>query len=72
LISYLILLKKDLLEDRREYEKDLQEAYPQLNDKEIKLLFLKLQKWKFSKYKRKDKTALPFFNPKVSNFLLGF
>lgn len=47
--------KEDLLEDRVEYdEEDLQLAYPQLNKKEIKLLYLKLQKWKYSKGKRKN------------------
>lgn len=46
--------KEDLLEDRSEYdEEDLQLSYPQLNDKEVKLLYLKLQKWKYSKDKKK-------------------
>ncbi len=49
------LKKEDLLEDRAEYdEDDLKLAYPQLNDKEAKMLFLKIQKWKRSKSK-KDK-----------------
>jgi len=46
--------KDDLLEDRAEYdEEDLQQAYPQLNKKGAKLLYLKLQKWKYSKAKKK-------------------
>ena len=46
--------KEDLLEDRVEYsEEDLQSAYPQLNKKGVKLLYLKLQKWKYSKAKKK-------------------
>ena len=46
--------KEDLLEDRAEYdEEDLQQAYPQLNKKGAKLLYLKLQKWKYSKIKKK-------------------
>ena len=46
--------KEDLLEDRAEYdEEDLQQAYPQLNKKGAKLLYLKLQKWKYSKAKKK-------------------
>ncbi len=48
--------KKDLLEDRIEYdEEDLQLAYPELNKKEVKLLYLKLQKWKYSKINKKKK-----------------
>ena len=48
--------KNDLLEDRAEYdEEDLQLAYPELNKKEVKLLHLKLQKWKYSKIKEKKK-----------------
>ena len=51
--------KNDLLEDRAEYsEEDLQDAYPQLNEKEAKLLYLKIQKWKYSKIKGKRKIAL--------------
>jgi len=51
--------KNDLLEDRAEYdEEDLRDAYPQLNNKEIKLLYLKVQKWKYSKVKGKKKIAL--------------
>jgi hypothetical protein len=47
-------LKEDLLEDRSEYdEEDLQLAYPKLNKKEVKLLYLKIQKWKYSKEKKK-------------------
>lgn len=46
--------RDDLLEDRVEYsEEDLQQAYPQLNKKEAKLLYLKIQKWKYSKAKKK-------------------
>ena len=46
--------REDLLEDRSEYDKeDLQLAYPELNKKEAKLLYLKLQKWKYSKAKKK-------------------
>ena len=46
--------KDDLLEDRAEYdEEDLQQAYPQLNKKGVKLLYLKLQKYKYSKIKKK-------------------
>ena len=59
------LKKNDLLEDRTEYDKeDLQLAYPQLNEKESKLLFLKIQKWKYSKIKGKKKIALS--NDKLS------
>lgn len=48
--------KEDLLEDRAEYDKeDLQLAYPQLNEKEIKLLYLKLQRWKNSKINKRKK-----------------
>ena len=47
-------LKEDLLEDRGEYdEEDLQLAYPKLNKKEVKLLYLKIQKWMYSKEKKK-------------------
>ena len=46
--------KNDLLEDRAEYDKeDLQSAYPQLNEKEAKLLYLKLQKWRYSRTNKK-------------------
>ena len=59
------LKKNDLLEDRAEYDKeDLQLAYPQLNEKESRLLFLKIQKWKYSKIKGKKKIALS--NDKLS------
>ena len=45
--------KNDLLEDRSEYGKeDLQSTY-QLNEKEAKLLYLKIQRWKYSKAKKK-------------------
>jgi len=48
--------KEDLLEDRVEWDKeDLQSAYPQLNKKEVKLLYLKLRKWKYSKTNKKKK-----------------
>lgn len=48
--------KENLLEDRAEYdEDDLQLAYPQLNKKEVKLLYLKVQQWKYSKVKKKKK-----------------
>lgn len=48
--------KEDLLEDRVEYdEEDLQLAYPELNKKEVKLLYLKLQKWKYSKINKRKK-----------------
>ena len=58
------LKKHDLLEDRAEYDKeDLQDAYPQLNEKEIKLLYLKVQKWKYSKTGGNRKIAL---NDKLS------
>ena len=50
--------KEDLLEDRSEYdEEDLQSTYPQLNKKEVKLLYLKLQKEKYSKIKNKKKSS---------------
>ena len=56
--------KNDLLDDRAEYDKeDLQQAYPQLNDKEAKLLYLKLQKWKYSK-KKKRLASNNCLNPK--------
>jgi hypothetical protein len=46
--------KNDLLDDRSEYSKeDLQSAYPQLNEKESKLLYLRIQRWKYSKAKKK-------------------
>jgi len=52
------LKKDDLLEDRAVYsEEDLQQAYPQLNKKGVKLLYLKLQKWKYSKLKVKKRIA---------------
>ena len=51
--------KEDLLEDRAEYDKeDLQQAYPQLNEKEVKLLYLKIQRWKYSKKKKKSSENL--------------
>lgn len=50
--------KNDLLDDRREYdEEDLQLAYPQLTDKDAKLLFLKIQKWASDSVKDKKKVA---------------
>ncbi len=50
--------KEDLLEDRAEYdEEDLQQAYPQLNKKGAKLLYLKLQKWKYSKIDKKKNSS---------------
>jgi len=55
--------KDDLLEDRVEYdEEDLQSAYPQLNKKGVKLLYLKLQKWKYSKAKKKNSSNLAIKN----------
>jgi hypothetical protein len=48
------LINEDLIEDRVEYdEEDLQLAYPKLNKKEVKLLYLKIQQWKCSKLKKK-------------------
>jgi hypothetical protein len=48
------LKKEDLLEDRAEYdEEDLRLAYPKLNEKEAKMLYLKIQKWKHSKRNKK-------------------
>lgn len=50
--------KNDLLEDRAEYsEDDLQSAYPQLNEKETKMLYLKIQQWKYSMKREKRKIA---------------
>ena len=50
--------KNDLLEDRAEYdEQDLLQAYPQLNKKEAKLLYLKVQKWKYSQEKKDKKSS---------------
>ena len=47
--------KFDLLEDRSSYdEEDLQSTYD-LNQKEAKLLYLKLQKWKYSKLNKNKK-----------------
>jgi hypothetical protein len=55
--------KNDLLEDRSEYdEEDLQLAYPDLNKKEVKLLYLKIQQWKYSKEKKKRPNKLNFDN----------
>ena len=49
--------KNDLLEDRAEYdEEDLLLAYPQLNKKEAKLLYLKVQKWKYGQEKKDKKS----------------
>ena len=48
-----LIRENELLEDRSEYgEEDLQSTY-QLNEKEAKLLYLKLQRWKYSKAKKK-------------------
>ncbi|MDO8508178.1 MAG: hypothetical protein Q7S27_00675 [Nanoarchaeota archaeon] len=45
--------RENLLEDRVEYDKeDLQLAYPKLNKNEVKLLYLKIQQWKYSKVKK--------------------
>ncbi len=50
--------KEGLLEDRAEYdEEDLQLAYPQLNKKEAKLLYLKVQKWKYGQEKKDKKSG---------------
>lgn len=49
--------KNDLLEDRSEYdEEDLQLAYPELNKKEAKLLYLKVQQWKYGQEKKNKKS----------------
>lgn len=51
--------KEGLLQDRSEYdEEDLSKAYPHLNKKGVKLLYLKLQKWKYSKVKGKKSLAM--------------
>lgn len=48
------LKKEDLLDDRMGYdEEDLQLAYPELNSKETRLLFLKIQRWKYAQNKNK-------------------
>ena len=48
----------DLLEDRMKYdEEDLQSTYPHLNKKEVKLLYLKIQKCKYSKRKNSPNLA---------------
>lgn len=55
--------KNDLLEDRSEYsEEDLLSTYSELNEKEAKLLYLKLQQWRYSKKKGKRKIALSHKN----------
>lgn len=55
--------KSKLLEDRSEYdEEDLQLAYPNFNKKEIKLLYLKIQQWKYSKEKKKRPNKLVLDN----------
>lgn len=60
---YDSFLKEDLLEDRSEYdEEDLQLAYPRLNKKEVKLLYLKVQKWKYSKPKKKKQNRIKIVN----------
>jgi hypothetical protein len=38
----------------------LKSAYSQPNDKEAKLLFLKIQKWKYSKTKNKKNSSEDF------------
>jgi len=44
---YNTFKRKGLLEDRSEYDTDdLKKAYPELSDKEAKLLYLRLQKWR--------------------------
>lgn len=49
--------RDDLLEDRAEYsEDDLQSAYPHLNKKEAKLLYIQIQRWKYGKLKRQKNT----------------
>ncbi|MFA5173974.1 MAG: hypothetical protein WC438_02210 [Candidatus Pacearchaeota archaeon] len=51
--------KNDLLEDRSEYDtEDLQSTYD-LNEKEAKLLYLKIQKWKYSKAGKKKIALSP-------------
>ena len=48
--------KDDLLEDRSEYDdEDLQLAYPQLNKKEVKLLYLRIQQRKYGRIKKNKK-----------------
>ena len=48
-----LLKKESLLEDRSGYdEQDLKFAYPELNNKESKLLFLKIQQWKYTQKKK--------------------
>jgi hypothetical protein len=48
-----LLKKEDLLNDRAEYdEEDLRLAYPELNGKEAKLLFLKIRQWKYAQKKK--------------------
>jgi len=50
--------KNDLLEDRVEYsEEDFQLAHPRLNEKEAKMLYLKVQHWKYSNTSGKRKIA---------------
>lgn len=51
--------KNDLLEDRAEYDQeDLKLTYPQLNEKEVKLLYLKIQQWKYAQKKKNKKSIL--------------
>ncbi len=46
--------KECLLDDRSQYdEEDLKLAYPQLNEKEAKMLYLKIQQWKYKTRKNK-------------------
>lgn len=50
---FRFMKKENLLSDRAEYdEDDLKSAYPDLNDKETRLLFLKLQRWKYAQTKK--------------------
>jgi hypothetical protein len=50
------LMNEDLLEDRGKYdEEDLRLAYPKLNKKEVKLLYLKIQKCKYAPLKKRRK-----------------
>ncbi len=47
------LKREDLLEDRSEYDvEDLQSAY-ELNKKQARMLYLKIQKWKKGSAKKK-------------------
>lgn len=58
--------KNDLLEDRSEYdEEDLKLAYPDLNKKEVKLLYLKIQQWKYGK--KKKETHILIKHPQIKS-----